>query len=200
MEILQARILEWVAMLSSRGSPNPGIKPRSATLKADYSYCKPPGKPRICTAAKSLQSCLTLCDPMDCSIPGFSVHGILQARTLEWVAIPFSNAWKWKVKGKSLSRVWLLATPWTAAYQAPPSMEFSGQQYWSGVPLPFPRICTTSQDLFCCWSQIQNICQTSFLGSPLRLWEGLYFKEYFLFLFFILLVTLDGFDSEDEIK
>ena len=90
-------------------------------------------------AAKSLQSCPTLCDPMDCSPPGFSIHGILQARTLEWVAISFSNAWKWKVeKVKSLSRVWLLATPWTAAYQAPPSMGFSRQQYWSRVPLPSP--------------------------------------------------------------
>ena len=90
-------------------------------------------------AAKSLQSCPTLCDPMDCSLPGFSVHGILQARTLEWVTISFSNAWKWKVKVKSFSRVWLLATPWTAAYQAPPSMGFSGQQYWSRVPLPSPN-------------------------------------------------------------
>jgi len=75
---------------------------------------------------------------MDCSPPGFSVPGILQARTLEWVAISFSNAWKWKVKVKSLSRVWLLATPWTATYQAPPSMGFSRQQYWRGVPLPSP--------------------------------------------------------------
>ena len=90
-------------------------------------------------AAKSLQSCPTLCNPMDCSLPGFSIHGILQARTLEWVAISFSNAWKWKVKVKSLSHVRLLATPWTAAYQAPPSMGFSRQQYWSGVPLPSPR-------------------------------------------------------------
>ena len=91
--------------------------------------------------AKSLQSCPTLCDPMDCSLPGFSVHGILQARTLEWVAISFSNAWKWKVKVKSLSCVWLLATPWTAAHQAPPSMGFSGQEYWSGVTLPSPMDC-----------------------------------------------------------
>jgi len=90
------------------------------------------------TTTKSLQSCPTLCDPMDCSLPGFSVPGILQARTLEWVAISFSNAWNWKVKVKSLSRVRLLATPWIAAYQAPPSMGFSGQQYWSGVPLPSP--------------------------------------------------------------
>ena len=79
-----------------------------------------------------------LCDPMDSSPPGSPVPGILQARTLEWVAISFSNAWKRKVIVKSLSRVRLLATPWTAAFQAPPSMGFSRQEYWSGVPLPSP--------------------------------------------------------------
>ena len=89
-------------------------------------------------AAKSLQSCPTLCDPTDSSPPGSPVPGILQARTLEWVAIAFSNAWRWKVKVKSLSCVQLLATPWTAAYQAPPSMGFSRQEYWSGLPLPSP--------------------------------------------------------------
>ena len=88
--------------------------------------------------AKSLQSCPTLCDPRDGSPPGSPVPGILQARTLEWVAISFSNAQKWKVKVKSLSRAWLLVTPWTAAYQAPPFMGFSRQEYWSGVPLPSP--------------------------------------------------------------
>ena len=87
-------------------------------------------------AAKSLQSCPTLCDPRDVSPPGSPIPGILQARTLEWVAISFSNAWKWKVKVKVLSRVRLFATPWTAAYQAPPSMGLSRQEYWSGVPLP----------------------------------------------------------------
>ena len=87
-------------------------------------------------AAKSLQSCPTLCDPTDGSPPGSPVPGILQARTLEWVAISFSSAWKWKAKVNSLSRVRLLATPVTAAYQAPPSMGFSRQEYWSGVPLP----------------------------------------------------------------
>ena len=92
-------------------------------------------------AAKSLQSCPTLCDPIDGSPPGSPVPGILQARTLEWVAISFSNACKWKVKVKSLSRVQLLATPWTTAYQAPPSMGFSRQEYWSGVPLPSPLLC-----------------------------------------------------------
>ena len=87
-------------------------------------------------AAKLLQSCLALCDPIDSSPPGSAVPGILQERTLEWVAISFSNAWTWKVEVKSLSRVRLLATPWNAAYQAPPSMGFSRQEYWSGVPLP----------------------------------------------------------------
>ena len=88
-------------------------------------------------AAKSLQLCPTLCDPIDGSPPGSPTPGILQARTLEWVAMS-SNAWKWKVKVKSLSHVPLLATPWTAAYQAPLSMGFSRQEYWSGVPLPSP--------------------------------------------------------------
>ena len=96
-------------------------------------------------AAKSLQSCLTLCDPIDGSLPGSPIPGILQARTLEWIAISFSKAWKWKVKVKSrscvrlfapakcvpervltslsfivvqlLSRVWFFATLWTAACQ-----------------------------------------------------------------------------------
>ena len=89
-------------------------------------------------AAKLLQSCLTLCDPKDGSPPGSPVPGILQARTLEWVATSFSNAWKWKVKAKSLSRVRLPATPWTTAYQAPLPMGFSRQVCWSGVPLPSP--------------------------------------------------------------
>ena len=91
-------------------------------------------------AAKSLQSCPTLCHPVDGSPPGSPVPGILQARTLEWVAISFSDAWKWKVKVKSLSGVQLIATPWTAAYQAPPSMGFSRQEYWSGLPLPSPAL------------------------------------------------------------
>ena len=93
----------------------------------------------IATAAKSCQLCPTLCNPQDGSPPGYPVPEIFQARTLEWVAISFSNAWKWKVKVKSPSRVWLLATPWTVAYQASPSMGFSRQEYWSGVPLPSPN-------------------------------------------------------------
>ena len=96
-------------------------------------------------AAKSLQSCPTLCDPIDGSQPGSPIPGILQARVLEWAAISFSNAWKWKLKVKLLSRVWLFATPWIAVYQAPPSMGFSRQEYWSGVPLPSPNLAAKQQ-------------------------------------------------------
>jgi len=98
----------------------------------------------VAAAAKSLQSCLTLCDPIDgrqstrlprpWDSPGKNT-GV--------VAISFSSAWKWKVKVKLLSRVQPLAIPWTAAYQAPPSMGFSRQEYWSGVPLPSPCINVT---------------------------------------------------------
>ena len=88
--------------------------------------------------------------PRDGSPPGSPVPGILQARILEWVAISFSNSWKWKVKVKSLSRVQLLATPWTPAYQAPPSMGFSRQGYWSGVPLPSPACFAGAS--FTCWA------------------------------------------------
>ena len=105
-------------------------------------------------AAKSLQSCLTLCDPIDGSPLDSPVPGILQVRTLEWVAISSSNAWKSKAKVKSLRRVRLLATPWTAAHQAPPSMGFSRQEYWSGVPLPSPNChldpCLSVRMLYCC--------------------------------------------------
>ena len=86
---------------------------------------------RLKAAAKSLQSCPNLCDPIDGSPLGSPVPGILKARTLEWVAISF-GAGKWKVKVQSFSRVRLLATPWTAAYKAPPSMGFSRQNTWVG--------------------------------------------------------------------
>ena len=109
--ILQARILEWVAISISIIM--------GMLLLSCFSHVR-------------------LCDPIDGSPRGSPIPGILQARTLGWVAISFSNAWKWKVKVKLFSRVWLLATPWTAAYQAPPSMGFSRQVYWSGVPLPSP--------------------------------------------------------------
>ena len=108
-------------------------------------------------AAKSPQSSPTLCDPIDSSPPGSPVPGILQARTLEWGAMSFSNAWKWKVKGKSLSCVQLFVTPWTVAYQAPPSMGFSRQEYWSGVPLPSPNSCS-SQHLFATAKEILVGC------------------------------------------
>ena len=134
--ILQARILEWAAIFSSKGSSQPRdwicISYTAGGFFTIWAIREAP-------SAKSLQSCPTLCDLIDGSPPGFPVPGILQARTLEWAAISFSSAWKWKVKVKSLSRVWLLATPWTAAYQAPPSMGFSRQEYWSGVPLPSPK-------------------------------------------------------------
>ena len=114
--------------------------------------CSTPGFPVLdylpaAAAAKSLQLCPTLCDPIDGNPPGSLVPGILQAKTLEWVAISFSNAWKWKVKVKLLSHVRVLASPWTAAYQAPLSMGFSRQEYWSGVPLPSPLspwVCSNS--------------------------------------------------------
>ena len=120
-------------------------------------------------AAKSLQSCPTLCDPIDGSPPGSPVPGILQARTLEWVAISFSNAWKWKVKVKSLSRVRLLATPWTTAYQAPPSMGFSRQEYWSGVPLPSPiHFRHMPNKLLMCWGLafLESCCRHVRTPSP----------------------------------
>ena len=130
--------------------------------------------------AKSFQSCPTLCDPIDGSPPGSLIPGILQARTLEWVAISFSNAWKWKVKVKSLSRVRLLATTWTAAHQAPPSMGFSRQESWSGVPLPSPG----QGGLVCCnswgckesdttewlnWTESSRITKLIY-GKKLRWW------------------------------
>ena len=106
-----------------------------------FSDINPIPNPKISNpaAAKLLQSCQTLCGPIDGSPPGSPIPGVLQARTLEWVAISFSNAWKWKEKVKSLSHVQLLATPWTSAHQAPQSMGFSRQEYWSGVPLPSPH-------------------------------------------------------------
>ena len=119
--------------------PDPGIDPESPALTGRFFITEPPGKSLLgAAAAKSLQSCPTLCDSRDDSPPGSSVPGILQARTLEWVAISFSNAWKWKEKVKLLSRVPLLATPWTVAYQATLSMGISRQEYWSGVPLLSP--------------------------------------------------------------
>ena len=118
-------------------------------------------------AAKSLQSCPTLCDPIDGSLPGSPIPGILQARTLEWVAISFSNAWKWKVKVKSLSRVRLLAAPWTAAYQAPLSMGFCRQEYWSGVPLPSPNTSLAHINSSHSKSRLQRLYQLSSHPYPL---------------------------------
>ena len=131
--ISKARILEWVAISFTRESSQPRDWTQVSCTAGRFFTIWATAK-----STKSLQSCPTLCDPVDGSPPGSCVRGILQARVLEWVAIAFSNALKWKVKVKSLSRVWLLATPWTAPYQAPASMGFSRQEYWSGLPLPSP--------------------------------------------------------------
>ena len=132
------------------------VVPKTRTI-----YCLAPYIKSLLIAAaataKLLQSCLTLCDPIDSSPPGSPIPGILKAKTLEWVAISFSNAWKWKVKVKSLSRVWLLATPWTVAYQAPPSMGFSRQEHWSSLPLPSPW--WLLEYIKCLWTPgVINIC------------------------------------------
>ena len=158
--ILQARILERVAISTFRRSSWPRDQTCVSCLlfwQASSLSLVPPGKPQRCpaaaaAAAKLLQSCPTLCDSIDGSPPGSPVPGILQARSLEWVSISFSNAWKWKVKVKLLSRVQLLATPWTAAYQAPPPMRFSRQEYWSEVPLPSPKDALEGVNMWGDWS------------------------------------------------
>ena len=113
-------------------------------------------------AAKSLQSYLTLCNPIDSSPRGSPIPGSLQARILKWVAISFSNAWKWKVKVKSLSRVTLLVTPWTASHQAPPSMGFSRQEYWNGVRLPSPNVSSVQ----CSHSVVSTLCNPMNHSTP----------------------------------
>ena len=128
-------------------------------------------------AAKSLQSCPTLCDPIDGSPPGCPVLGILQARTLEWVVISFSNAWKWKVKVKSLSRVRLLVTPCTAAYQAPPSLGFSRQECWSGVPMPSPNYLLRPFYIF--WDPSIYITQTVRESICIKFTEKFFFNQNF---------------------
>ena len=140
---------------------------RESIINQDHNMCN--------AAAKSLQSCPTLCNPIDRSSPGSSVPGLLQARILEWVAISFSNAWKWKIKVKSLSCVWLLAIPWTVAFQAPPSMGFSRQEYWSGLPLPSPDMCNGGDQnvafpchlTYCPWSL--SPCSLLYDALPLAL-------------------------------
>ena len=169
--ILQARILEWVAMPFSRGSSQPRDQTHISFVYLHWQVGSlplvPPGKPTRRYAATSLQSCPTLWDPIDSSPPGSPIPGILQARTLEWAAISFSNAWKWKVKVKSLSRVRPSGTPWTAAFQAPPSMGFSRQEYWSGVPLPSLTrryglhqiwTCLLSQPTFSLYQVFDDLC------------------------------------------
>ena len=122
--VLTSNVLKDLSWITSAPVPKPHENPSISFLFGD-AIAAP--------AAKSLQSCATLCNPIDSSPPGSPVPGILQARTLEWVAISFSNAWKWKVKEKLLSHVRLFTIPWTSAYQAPPSMGFSRQEYWSAI-------------------------------------------------------------------
>ena len=138
IHIKQAGSLQYPDSYPINPQPNPEPELFLLFFKSKKNVSQSPNIMLLSSAAaaKSLQSCPTLCDPIDRSPPGSPVPGILQARTLEWVAISFSNAWKWKVKVKSLSHVRPLATPLTAAYQTPPSMGFSRQEYWSGVPLP----------------------------------------------------------------
>ena len=125
----------WLPFPSPGDLPNPGIYPGSPALRADALPSEPPEKPTVALLLLLLShfSRVDSVRPHRWRPTRLRIPGILQARTLEWVAISFSNAWKWKVKGKSLSRVQLFTTPWTAAHQAPPSMGFSRQEYWSGV-------------------------------------------------------------------
>ena len=164
--------------------------------------------------AKSLQSCPTLCDPRDGSPPGSPIPGILQVRTLEWVAISFSNAWKWKVKSESevaqscptlsdpmdcsppgssihrifqarvlewgaiafsiicllliscFSHVWLFATPWTLAHQAPLSIGFSRREYWRELPYSIPGDFLTQRLKLCLLYCRQFLYPWSHCGSP----------------------------------
>ena len=119
-----------------------------------------PGGVVFAAAAESLQSCPTLCDPTDGSPPGSPIPGILQARTLEWVAGSFSNAWMWKVKVKSLS-VWLFTIPWTVAYQAPPSMGFPRQEYWSAWGAF--KFCKTASPYN--WNRTGSLCEGSVISA-----------------------------------
>ena len=143
-------MIQWMMAIWSL-VPLPFLKPAWTSGSSQFMYCWSLAW-RILSitllacaaAAKLLQSCPTLCDPIGSSPPGSPVPGILQARTLEWVATSFSNAWKWKVKVKSFSRVRLLATPWTAAYQASPCMGFSRQEYQSGLPCLLRLMCEMS--------------------------------------------------------
>ena len=143
LHLFCTRPVAWASLSSSDLVQNPVfcyVLLWEALLRFSQALNRDKPCPSEVTAAtaKSLPSCPTLCNPIDGSPQGSPVPGILQARTLEWVAISFSNAWKWKVKVKLLSSARPSATPWTAAFQAPPSMGFSRQEYWSGVPFPSP--------------------------------------------------------------
>ena len=174
---------------SLRNLPNPGIESRSLTLWADSLPSEPPKEPIVrainidfffpglfifkifsnylfaVAAAELLQSCPTVCDPTEGgSLPGPPVPGVLQARTLKWVAISFSNAWRWKVKVKSLSCVWPSATPWTAAYQAPPSLRFFQARVLELVAIAFSNYLFSSSLITVSWNHWISFC--SYLLFP----------------------------------
>ena len=133
--ISQTRILGWVSISFSRRSSQPRNQTHvSSALTGEFLTTES----LLLLQLSRFSRVRLLCDPIDGSPPGSPVSGILQARTLEWAAISFSNAWKWKRKVKLLSPIRLFATPWTAAWKAPPCMGFSRQEYWSGFPFPSP--------------------------------------------------------------
>ena len=191
MGILQARILECVTYPFSRGTSWPRNRSgASCTAGGFFTSWATRLSPVVCysaAAAKSLQSCPTLWDPIDGSPPGSAVPGILQARTLEWVAVSFSNAWKWKVKVKSPSHVQLSVTPWTAAHQAPPSMGFFRQEYWSGVPLPSPYVTLLLIFAFlnCLLSVITQLLRLLIEKNSKKIWR---YNGYPLLYFFVSLL------------
>ena len=154
------------------------LQPHGRTRPSVYGILQ--AKTLAAAAAKSLQLCPTLCDPIDSSPPGSPVPGIFQARTLEWVAISFSNAWKWKNKVKSLSCVRLLATPWTAAHQAPPSMGFSRKStgvgcHCSGLLFPFPGV-FNSMWLKNIWPETKILSETFIWQASIVMIVSLQFK------------------------
>ena len=163
LEVSCFLIIQWVLAIWSL-VPLPFLKSAWTSGSSRFMYCWSLAwrilsiTLLVCATAKSLQSCPTLCDPIDGSPPGSPIPGILQARTQEWVAISFSSVWKWKVKVKSLSCVWLFVTPWTAAYQAPPSMGFSRQEYWSGLPFSSPGESSQPRD----WTRVSHIVDRCF--------------------------------------
>ena len=177
--LVQIYLVRILGELSDLTNKNTGCSTKFVSQIHSESFLK-----GAAAAAKSLQSCPTLCDPMDGSPPGSAVPGILQTRTLELVAISFSSAWKWKVKVKSLSRVWLPATPWTAAHQAPPSMGFFQARVLEGAALPSPLkgeyIPNTSWDILTLNMYSLLIWNAKVTGNLCFIWQLLFQEIGFL--------------------